>query len=148
MNDELYEYRSFIGQFLEAYDILEKARPMIINLFFVKAFLLARVIELILKIQLLQKGHMVKEFKKREVGHNLISLLKLLGYPKDYLIDLTTYDSISHLNLYYADKKYEYPNASDVEVKNVKFLENFIQLSLRKIDFHLNNDGKFKTSAV
>lgn len=148
MNDDPHEYRAFIGQFLEAYDILEKAQPLIINLFFAKAFLLGRVIELIFKIQLLQKGYQSKNFKSRETGHNLISLLKLLGFPSEYLIDKITYDSISHLNLYYSKKNYEYPGANDVEVKNVKSLESFIQLSLKKIDFHLKTDSNFKAPAV
>lgn len=136
-------YVHFIEEFIEAYKILEKEKPLPTNLFFVKAFLLGRTIELILKTELILKGYASAWLKKRDNGgHDLIKLLSLLGFPNDYLINVTTYESITHLNLYYGDKKYEYPQKNDVEIKNIKFLEDFIRLSIAKIKFHLNKDNK------
>lgn len=131
----------FIEEFLDAYRILEERQPLPINMFFVKAFLLGRCIELVLKNELILKGYTSIELKKKEKGgHDLIKLLNLLGYPNNYVIDYTTYDSINHLNHFYNDKGYEYPKHKDVEIKNVKFLVHFIELSVKKIRFHLKKD--------
>jgi len=149
MKDNPQIYRHFIQEFYDAYNILKKEHPLPIYLFFIKAFLLGRVIELILKIQLIQKGHISADLKKNSIGgHNLIKLLVLLGFPESYSIDITTYKSIENLNSFYENKNYEYPQTHDVEIKNVKFLENFIELSISKIDFHLQNDGKKANSKV
>ncbi len=135
--EDPFEYMYFIEQFLDAYNILEDKKPLPINLFFVKAFLLGRIIELVFKTELILKGFSSAELKKKSKGgHDLVKLLVLLGFPNNYLLDATTYMSIAHLNLYYDGKKYEYPQKEDVEIRNIKFLEDFIHTSIAKLKFH------------
>ncbi len=139
-NDNPHMYMHFIEQHLEAYTILKDKYPLPVNLFFVKAFLLGRMIELILKTDLIMKGFSSDDLKKKERGgHSLIKLLELLGFPNKYIISTTTFDSINHLSNYYENKKYEYPQSEDVEIKNIVFLEEFISLSIQKLKFHLKN---------
>lgn len=141
--DDPFIYRSFIKQFREAYFILKDKYPLPVDLFFVKAFLLGRIIELILKTELIMKGQVSSVLRKKTTGgHDLVKLFKLLGYPDNYSVNPTTYESIRHLNLFYGDKKYEYPQHEVVEIKNVGFLEAFIDLSTKKIDFHLSSKAK------
>jgi hypothetical protein len=140
--DNPHIYKHFIDQLREAYQILTNKYPLPIDLFFVKAFLLGRTIELILKTELILNGYPSSELQKKDIGgHDLIKLLKLNGFPSKYLISSTTYDSIQHLNIFYSDKKYEYPQSEDVEIKNVRFLEEFINLSTKRLRYKLAKEN-------
>ena len=146
--DNPFTYKHFIDQHLEAYSILKKKYPLPIDLFFVKAYLLGRIIELILKTELILKGHTSSELRKKKIGsHNLEKLIKLLGFPDYYSINPITYDTILHLNVFYNDKRYEYPQSDDVEIKNVSFLEEFINLSINKLNFHLTSNKLLEYSS-
>lgn len=137
--DNPFTYKYFIDQHREAYSILKQKYPQPFDLFFVKAYLLGRIIELVLKTELILSGYTSAELKRKDTGsHDLVKLLHLLKSTKNYLLDSTTFDSIQHLNSFYSDKRYEYPQQEDVEVKNVAFLEQFIETATKKLEFHLS----------
>lgn len=139
--DNPHTYLHFINQHQDAYRVLKEKYPSPIDLFFVKAYLLGRIIELILKAELIIKGYSSDDLKKKQVGnHDLLLLLTLLGFPNTDLISPIHYESITHLNKYYKGKRYEYPTDDEIEIKNISFLEEFINLSISKLKFRLQNN--------
>jgi hypothetical protein len=146
--DNPFIYKEFIDQLTEAYFILKEKYSEPIYLFFVKAFLLGRIIELVLKTELILQGFSSSDLSKKNIGgHDLMKLLKLSKFQNENPLSTTMFDSIRYLNSFYNDKKYEYPQKDDVEVRNTAFLEEFISKSTKNLELQLTTDKLMEFSS-